>query len=216
MVHDGDGGAGGAGESKLYRLVYTRFLVVTSGGPFRPSNMPLMNIKTAEGFMVESNCFYTFFTTCVAKRVHQIRIAIDRYNRTAAEKINLAVDVDGSDYVIIFPGRTSHKDNGMYKKIAMAKTLNNPSYWTWSAHVGMPEFEEEQTVVQIDEKQVREELEDELAMVNVETKRIREELEAELADSKRARVELEAQLATVNLENHNLRDKMEKIRFYCG
>jgi hypothetical protein len=241
MVQDGDGGAGGG--SKVNKLVYTRFLVSTRGGAFQPQNMPSMNIKTAEGFTDESNCFYTFFTTAVAKRVPQISIAIDRYNRTAAKKISLAVDVEGSDCVVIFPGKTNYKDDKTYKKIAMAKTLNNPSYWTWPSHVDMPEFEEEQIVVQIDEKQVREELEDELVMVEAENKEAREKLEAELAkvkaelakvkaESKRTREEFEAELAAVKTENtraceenqrlrgelddHNLYGGLKQTRFCCG
>jgi hypothetical protein len=244
MVQDGDGGAGGAGDSKLNKLVYTRFLVSTSGGPFKPHNMPSMNIKTAEGFMDESNCFYTFFTTAVAKRVPQVRVAIDRYNCTAAKKISLAVDAEGSDFVVIFPGKTNYRDNKSYKKIAMAKFLNNPSYWTWHAHGDLPEFEEEPFVVKIDENQVREELEDELVMVKAENKKVCEMLEAELAkvkdNNKRARDELEAELAKVCEElamtkaentrmceedqrlrgeleeSQNLHGGLKQMRFCCG
>jgi hypothetical protein len=239
MVQDGDGGAGGG--SKVNKLVYTRFLVLTGGGPFQPSNMPSMNIKTAEGCMDESNCFYTFFTTAVVKRVPQISIAIDRYNRTTAKKISLAVNAEGSDYVVIFPGKTNYRDNKTYKKIAMAKTSNNSTYWTWQAHVGMSEVEEEQMMVQFDDKQVCEELEDELVMVKAENKEAREKLEAELAKvkdgnkrvrdelamvrdgNKKARDELAAELAKVqgelavaNEENQRLRGELEESQNLHG
>ena len=210
-----------------------RFLVSTRGKPFQPQIMPSMSIKTAEGFADESNCFHTMIITSIAKRVSQIPAAIQRYNRTTVEKMSLAVDANGLERIVIFPGKTSYKDNKIYKKISEANAMGNSTYWSWKAPVVVPGSEEEQMVMQVDDKQIREELEDELVMVNAENKRVRENLEAELAKVKRARLELEAELAAVKTENtraceenqrlrgeleesQNLHGGLKQMRFCCG
>jgi hypothetical protein len=238
MVHDGDGGAGGAGGNDK-RLTYMRFLVLTTGGPFRPQDMPSMSIKTAEGFGDGFNCFCTFFITSVAKRVPQVRIAIKSYNLKSEKKIDLLRGVDGLDCVVIFPGKTNYKDNKFYKKISEAKAAGSATYWVWSStYLNVPIPEIEVVVSQpADDKTVCEELEDELAMVKAENKEAYENLEAELAkvksDNKRVRDELEAELVIVreklalaDEENQRLRGELEEsqnihgglkqMRFCCG
>ena len=231
MVQDGDGGAGGAGGNDK-KLPYMRYLVSTFGAPFQPQSMPSMQIKIAEGFMDESKCFHTFFITHVAKRVTQVPIAIKRYNQTAVEKMSLAVNGNGSNCIVIFPGKTSYKDNRLYGKISEAATVKNSTYWTWKSPIDAPGSEAEMVgiTVRIDDKQVIEELEDELAMVTVENKRVREKLEVELAkvkdgekkacdelvkvkdNNKRARDELEAELAAVKTENTRACEENQRLR----
>ena len=78
-----------------------------------------------------NNRFHTFFNTTTAKRMSQIRSAVDKFNQSTDKRMNLIVDEDGLDMIVIFPGRTNHRENELYKQIAIAKTTSNPTYWSW-------------------------------------------------------------------------------------
>ena len=121
-----------------------RFLVSTHGAPILPERMPSLSIKSAEGFMDVNKQYHTMIITHVAKRVSQIRTDVDKFNQSTDKRMNLVVDDDGLDMIVIFPGKTNYRENAVYKQIAIAKTMGNPTYWSWSAE---PQLKKEDVVM---------------------------------------------------------------------
>ena len=108
-----------------------RYLVSTHGAPIIPERMPSLSIKSAEGFMDGNKRYHTLIITHVAKRVSQIRTAVDKFNQSTDKRMNLVTDEDGLDMIVVFPGKTNYRENALYKQIAIAKTTSNPTYWSW-------------------------------------------------------------------------------------